>query len=211
MLFFFFYTIRVQCGQICMTAKKKVTLSSISGRLKTTGTLTFTSEKQIQTLKTYKAQQLNRKKQFRPSSQKAKEGKASRRPAPPPLAGHSSSASALLSSWPVSHLHSSTTRARLCWMWPPAQSRGTATVRALEGPQREQGALCRRWGGPADEADWASGGTNRELHWPKQRRLCTVTVLQPGAVTRCGEDTQQQGAPLVLGLTGLNVTVAALC
>lgn len=106
--------------------------------------------------------------------------------------GHSSSesaaASVLLSSRLVSHLHSSTTRALFCWTRPPPQCRGTSTVRALEGAQREQGARCLRRGAAA--ADSASGGTNRELHWPKHSRLCTVTVLHPGAVTRCRDGTK---------------------
>lgn len=116
------------------------------------------------------------------------------------LLDHSSSAaaaaaaaSALFSSRLVSHLHSSTTRALFCWTRPPPQRRGTSTVRALDGAQREQGALCRRRGAAAAAlvaANSASGGTNRELHWPKHSWLCTVTVLHPGAVTRCQDGTK---------------------
>lgn len=93
-------------------------------------------------------------------------------------------ASALISSRLVSHLHSSTTITRFSRTSAP-QRRGTVTVSALDGAQREQGA--RWWRAPLpvpSPANSPSDGTNRELHWPKHSLLCTVTVSHPSAVMR---------------------------
>lgn len=99
-------------------------------------------------------------------------------------------AMALFSSRPVSHLHSSTTITRFSRTSAP-QRRGTVTVWAFDGAQREQGA--RRWKAPVSglsPSNSPSDGTKRELHWPKHSLLCTVTVSHPSAVT-CWEDDSE--------------------
>lgn len=91
-------------------------------------------------------------------------------------------ASAPLCSRLVSHLHSSTTITRFSRTSAP-HLRGTVTVRASTGAQREQGAVP----GPGPMTSlW--GGTKSELHWPKHSLLCTLTVWHPSAVTCWGED-----------------------
>lgn len=109
----------------------------------------------------------------------------------------------VLSSRPVSHLHSSTTITLLSRV-PASQRRATVAVRTLDGAQREQGPRrCRAAAADPVPPRSPSVGTNSELHWPKHSLLCTVTVSHPSAVTRCEDHREGSGLNLTAILSEL--------